>query len=82
MKKRLYKTIIQIEVLSEDPYDFIGLDMTHEDITDGDCSGITKVISQNKIIEGKEAASEVHKHGTDPSFFNMDKEGNISVDSW
>lgn len=79
-KKRLYRSVIQIEVLSDYPYDFIGLDLTHEDITDGDCSGKTKVLHLNQVIEGLDAVKAVKDHNINPDFFLMDDEGFINLD--
>lgn len=75
-KKVLYKSIIQIEVLSEEP---IPQGMDIEEImcecTDGEYSGKTTVIIENKPVVGKRAVNMVVNQGSDPEFFQMDSRG-------
>lgn len=74
----IYKTVIQVEILSDTPYEFNNLGETFEDIMTGDCSGWSKVITENQPIEGTEAIQAVcNEHGTDPSFF-----GDETVYDW
>ena len=70
MARKYYKTIIQVEVLSEDPYNYIGLNELHYDITDGGCSGKTSVIS-SETLSGKQMAKALKEQGSDPGFFNL-----------
>lgn len=76
MKKRdFYKTVITIEVLSEDPLDSnMSLSDLDYFITDGDGSGLIKPWKRKKI-NGKQAAKELMKQGSDPSFFQIDEKG-------
>jgi hypothetical protein len=73
--RKFYKTVIRVEVLSEDPVSFgetlSGVDYA---ITEGDCSGKVKVVSQ-KTITPKQAAKELIKHGSDPAFFQLTETG-------
>jgi len=77
MARKFYKTIIQVEVLSEDnPIgDYVDLaDLAYE-ITDGECSGNVEV--KEKIeLTGKQAADALENQGSDPSFFRLDDDGN------
>lgn len=75
MKKQLHKTVITVEVLSEDAFDFNDLSDINYHITEGDCSG-KYFIAEQTIIEGKEAADAVMEQGSDPEFFGMDEDGN------
>ena len=70
-KQRIFhKTIIQVEVLSEDFYDFDNLEGTHYDITEGACSGKVKVLSQVEL-NAKEVREALVEQGSDPSFFQV-----------
>jgi hypothetical protein len=79
MKKKIYKSVIQVEILADRPMgdDFIeNLSLVDYEITQGECSGVVKVISSNEILEGEDAVKECHKQGSSPDFFMMDEEGN------
>lgn len=79
MKKKLYKTVIQVEVLSEEP---LSDEICHNlsgigyEIEQGDMSGLISVTSMNTELEGEEAVKECNIHGTDTDFFMMDENGN------
>lgn len=71
-----YKTIIQIEVLSEDkPVDDLDLRQISYEIYDGDCVGASSLISKQELT-GKECANELYDLGSEPEFFNLDDDGN------
>lgn len=36
-ERKFFRTVIQVEVLSESPYEFNGLEQLAEDVTSGDC---------------------------------------------
>lgn len=74
-KKSLIETVIEVRVLSEEPFDYNDLENVHHAITEGDCSG-TYSTKSSKAISGKLAADKVKEQGSDPEFFNMDEEGN------
>jgi hypothetical protein len=38
-QQKYYRTVIEVEVLSEEPWFLVSLDELHEDITTGGCSG-------------------------------------------
>jgi len=77
-KKKIYRTIIQIEVLSEKqfPKDGLSLSDIEYEITDGDCSGKIETTLLNEEIIGERAVAFVKAHGSDSEFFQMDEEGN------
>lgn len=62
-----YRTVIEVEVLSEDPYVFNSLSNIAHDIRDGDCSGKVTVISQEEVSPDK-MAELLTAQGSDPSF--------------
>lgn len=77
MKKKIYKSIIQVEILSEEP---ISTDMSLSDIAsegdEGSFSIATKDIKVNQEIKGIRAARALQSQGSDVEFFNMDEKGN------
>jgi hypothetical protein len=75
-KRKFYRTVVQVEVLSEEPLiDPENLDTLMYEITDGGCSGSTKIVAQ-ETIHGKYAADLLNNQGSDPGFFGLDAEGN------
>ncbi len=72
--RKFTKTIIEVVIISEDGYDPAGLDGVHYDITDGECSGKWNIVSQ-RTLNPKQAAKELLKQGSDPSFFQLDENG-------
>lgn len=73
-KKKIYKTFIVVEVLSEESYDETDLTQVAHDITEGDCSG--QVFIKEKIeLERIEAARAIEEQGSDPAFFGLDENG-------
>jgi hypothetical protein len=78
MARTFYRTLVQVEVLSEEPMedtDVHDLAMLNCAITDGDCSGEVKIVSREEK-SGKEMAELLMAQGSDPGFFNIDAEGN------
>ncbi len=78
-KRKFYRTVYQIEVLSEEKFDNEGgMSLTDIDnaITDGDCSGRVKFIVNNEEKTGKEMAELLKEQGSDPEFFQLDENGN------
>jgi hypothetical protein len=75
-KKKLYRTVVQFEVLSEEPIPE-GLDFEEimGECADGEYSGKSTVIVENKPIVGKRAVNMVVNQGSDPEFFRMDSRG-------
>jgi len=77
MKKKIYKSVLRVEILSEEPLnDCLSLSDIDYETTEGHCSGHLDWESHNAEVVGKEAVNEMHKHGSDPEFFQMDGEGN------
>lgn len=72
--KKLYKTVIHVEVLSEEKLDINNLADLHEAITNGPCSGIWNT-KKPTILKGKAAVRATKAQGSDPEFFFMDKQG-------
>jgi hypothetical protein len=74
--KKIYRTIIQYEVLSSDP---IPGDMSLREI-DYECeqgmySGRSLPnVETNKVLEGDEAIKAIEAQGSDPDFFFMERD--------
>jgi hypothetical protein len=76
MSREFYRTVIHVEVLSEEPYVFNGnLYSLAEDLDTGDCSGIARTIQEEKC-NGPRMAQLLVAQGSDPEFFRIDDEGN------
>jgi hypothetical protein len=77
MKKTIYKTVIQLEFLSEEPFD-VNSDLENliYEGYEGDLSMYRAPIMSNKPIKGKRAVAELEKHSSSFEFFEMDEEGN------
>lgn len=79
MKKMLddrtfYKTVIQIEILSEGPFVWDELDDIHAEIMDGAASGRIEEVSQEELTL-EELEEECNKHHTDSEFFLGEEDG-------
>jgi hypothetical protein len=75
-EKTYWKTVIQVEILSENgPVpDGMDLDDIAYEIIDGDWSGQTKVV-ETKQLSAKEAADALIEQDSDPEFFGLDEAG-------
>lgn len=77
-KKKIYRSVITVEVLSETPVDdsfLTDLSSVNYEITGGECSGRVQVKSMNEELTGHEAVKAVQNQGSSPDFFMMDEEG-------
>jgi hypothetical protein len=75
--KKLYKSILKVEVLSDEPiHENASLESVQEAIEYGPSSGKISWDVRNNEISGETAVKECEKHGTDPDFFMMDYNGN------
>lgn len=80
MSKKYYKTIVQIEILSEnEPYGLIGagesLSAIEYDITEGHFSGVIETKGFTELT-AKEAADALVVQGSGTEFFQLDADGN------
>jgi hypothetical protein len=73
-KREFHKTVIQVEVLSEEPVGETSLEPVHQQITEGDWSGTVSTVS-TETLDGKQAAEALLNQGSDPSFFRITKNG-------
>ena len=80
--RQFHRSIIKVEVLSEEPYRPDTLREVAFDIMDGNCSGSWSVTESNVILTPVEAAIALREQGSDPEFFNLvvrveDTDGNL-----
>lgn len=75
-KRKFYRTVIQVEILSEEPYEGDDLNTIASDTDTGDCSGQITDIERNQEVTGKEMVALLQKQGSDSEFFQLDAEGN------
>lgn len=66
-ERKFYKTVIKIEVLSEDPYEYTDLENLSYDINEGDCSGKVTIESSQELSK-EQTKEELVKQGSDPNF--------------
>jgi len=74
-KRKFWKSVITVTVLSEDrPPAWRDLMDLHYLITDGSCSGM---IDHKRLVSmsARRAANELLKHGSDPGFFQLNDYG-------
>lgn len=74
--KKYYKTVIQMEVLSEEPIGDADMQTILHQTTDGDWSGKNTTIVQDEALSGKQMADALREQGSDPEFFQLDEDGN------
>lgn len=76
MTRRFYRTVVQIEILSEEPFgNPEDLENVHYAITEGDCSGSVTILAQEQV-DAARMAKLLEAQGSDAGFFRLDSEGN------
>ena len=76
-KRKFYKTIVQIEILSETPYSSTDLEKINLDITEGSQSGKIQIITDSEEIDAKTCAKKmITEHNIESDFFSIDEHGN------
>lgn len=74
--RKFYKTVFQIEVLSEEPInDCVSLEQLSREIECGDFSGQIERINSEEL-SGEGMANLLLKQGSDTEFFMLDENGN------
>ena len=73
-KRKFYKTIIQVEVLSEEPLQPMSLGELSYETMEGDLSA--RMETKEEIpLTGLEAAKALQEQGSSPEFFQLTEEG-------
>ena len=73
--RKFYRTVFEIEVLSEKPIDQEDVLDSMFQISEGNSAGVTTV-TVNEELDGKKAADALLKQERDPDFFCLDADGN------
>lgn len=74
--RKYYKTLITIEVLSEEPLeDGVSAEDVLAEIDEGGWSGVVQ-FGDSMPMNGLEAATALLAQGSDPGFFMLDEDGN------
>ena len=79
-KRKFYRTVVQIEILSDEPYEGDDLDTIHYDITEGDCSGKLGDVVSNEEVDGPTMAKLLLSQDSDPGFFDLTEDGEDTED--
>ena len=73
-KRKFYRTVFVVEVLSEDPYDPEDLSDVAVDITTGDMSGEWGIKSSTEV-DAPTMAKLLLNQRSDPGFFRLTEDG-------
>lgn len=77
MKKKIYRTVIKLVVLSPEPIsDNMDMGSIWEETQEGEFLAGEMTLGKSKPVVGKSAVIEVEKAGSDAEFFRMDAQGN------
>ena len=74
--RNFYRTVIILEVLSEEPVGNASMSTIAHNVSEGDWSGFYRTNIQDKELNGKETATSLINQGSDPEFFMLDEDGN------
>ena len=75
-KKTIYKTVIQIEFLSDEPLnDNDNLDDLIYRAYQGDLSSKESTVLLNRPLNGRQAVNAIKNQGSDTEFFGIDSRG-------
>ena len=76
MTRKFYRTVIQFEILSEEPLTEppLTLEQINYETMDGHCSG-QFLETAYETVDGKRMAELLQKQGSDPEFFNLSETG-------
>ena len=74
---KIYRTVIQYEILSSEPYNGENMSDIVYETFEGDWSGLMlKPSVLNEELTGDDAINIIRKQGSDPSFFNVEDDEN------
>jgi hypothetical protein len=77
MKKKIYRTVVSLVVLSEEEIpENMDMQSIMDECDSGDYIGGGIKFSKPRQLTGKTAVIEIEKAGSDAGFFNMDTLGN------
>jgi hypothetical protein len=74
-KRRFYRTVVRIEILSEEPYHGNTLSAINYDIKEEGCSGLLSHVVRNEEHDGPSIARLLMAQGSGPEFFRLTATG-------
>ena len=81
-KRKFYRTLVQIEILSETPYpSTTDLEKIQDDITNGAQVGEVSVVTDSEVMDVKTCVERLFAIGSDPEFFSLNKHGHDTEDA-
>ena len=80
-KRKFYRTLVQIEILSEEPYSSTDLEKIQDDITNGHQVGEVSVVTDSELMDVKSCVERLFAVGSDPEFFCLNKHGHDTEDA-
>ncbi len=72
--RKFYKTIVQLEVLSERPIGDMDVEQIAFEATEGDFS-MRRLPDQETVLNGKETADALGEQGSNSMFFQLTDDG-------
>ena len=81
-KRKFYRSVIKIEVLSEEPYSSTDLEKIADDITNGSQSGLVSLEVDSEELDPKVCADKLKEQGSDPDFFMLNDHGHDIEEDW
>jgi len=78
--RKFYRTVIEVEVLSEEPFEYDTLYQVHCSITEGHCSGTVTPKVKNEEVDGPAMAKLLIAQRSDPEFFGLTDDGEDTLD--
>jgi hypothetical protein len=79
-KRTFYRTVLQVVVLSETPYNETSLSQIAEDITEGSQVGRVTITSENEEMNAKTAVVLLKEAGSEAEFFQLTNNGDDLIE--
>lgn len=74
-KRKFYRCVYKIEILSEEPIrEDLDLQQINYIITEGECSGVVEA-GEEQEVDGPAMAKMLMEQQSDPSFFGLSEDG-------
>lgn len=80
-KRKFYRTVVQVEILSEEPYSSTDLEQINYDISEGHHVGDVQLILDSEEMSGKTCADKLSAVGSSPDFFCLNEHGHDTEDA-
>lgn len=78
-ERKFHRTVVEIVILSEEPWVSEDLEEIAEATDTGDCVGKVKIVKSDEV-GGPAMARYLSEAGSEPAFFGLDDEGNHQND--